>query len=144
MQPCIPRILPPATRRAIGSMDLRSNVLHWPTMELKKCSRGSLRAKQDRNWAWNAWSSSSNPSTSPTVSSNGGMEHSSPCVRHAGNICGLLREMIGAFGGSVGGAIQHVKAGVVVGLILRQHAVHVASASQHGGARLVCQASLDE
>jgi hypothetical protein len=25
--------------------------------------------------------------------------------------------MIGAFGGSVGGAIQHVKAGVVVGII---------------------------
>src|SRR5712692_6683695 len=45
------------------------------------------------------------------------MENSSPCVRHAGNICCLLREMIGACGGSVGGAIQHVKAGVVVGLI---------------------------
>src|SRR6266446_5763967 len=102
-------------------MDLRSNVLHWPTMELKKCSRGSLRAKQDRNWAWNAWSSSRNPSTSPTVRSNGGMEHSSPCVRHAGNICCLLREMIGVFGGSVGGAIQHVKTGVVVGIFLSRH-----------------------
>src|SRR5713101_3801496 len=43
MQRCIPRILPPWTWRAMGSMDVRSSALHWPTMELKKCSRGSLR-----------------------------------------------------------------------------------------------------
>src|SRR3989441_11585461 len=44
------------------------------------------------------------------------MENSSPGVRHAGNICCLLIEMIGVFGDSVGGENQHVKAGVVVGL----------------------------
>jgi len=42
MQRCIPRNCPLQRRKTIGSMDLRSNVLHWPTMELKKCSRGSL------------------------------------------------------------------------------------------------------
>jgi hypothetical protein len=42
-------------------------------------------------------------------------------VRHAGNICYLLREMVRAFGGSVGGAIQHVKVGVVVGLRYRRN-----------------------
>src|SRR6266704_5291741 len=118
MQRCMPRMLPPLTRRAMGSMDLRSRALNWPTMELKKCSRGSLRAKHARKWSWNAWSSPRNPSTSRGVRSNGGMENSSPGVRHAGNICCLLIEMIGVFGDSVGGENQHVKAGVVVGLDL--------------------------
>src|SRR5713101_3389663 len=108
MQRCIPRILPPWTWRAMGSMDLRSSALHWPTMELKKGSRGSLRAKHPRNWSWKAWSSSRNPSTSRGVRSNCGMENTSPSVRCAGNIFCLL-VVICAFGGSVDRENQPVK-----------------------------------
>src|SRR5712691_3846928 len=108
MQRCIPRILPPWTWRAMGSMDLRSSALNWPTMELKKCSRGSLRAKHPRNWSWNAWSSSRNPSTSRGVRSNCGMENTSPSVRCAGNIFCLL-VVICAFRGSVDRENQPVK-----------------------------------
>src|SRR6266436_2455867 len=108
MQRCIPRILPPWTWRAMGSMDLRSSALNWPTMELKKCSRGSLRAKHPRNWSWNAWSSSRNPSTSHGVRSNCGRENPSSSVRCAGNICCLL-VVVCAFGGSVDREKQPVK-----------------------------------
>jgi hypothetical protein len=76
----------------------------------------TLRAKHARKWSWNAWSSPRNPSTSRGLRSNGGMENSSPGVRHTGNICCLLIEMIGVLGDSVGGENQHVKAGAVVGL----------------------------
>src|SRR5712691_9032839 len=108
MQRCMPRILPPWTWRAMGSMDLRSSALHWPTMEWKKGSRGSLRAKHPRHWSWNAWSSSRNPSTSRGVRSNCGMENTSPSVRCAGNIFCLL-VLICAFGGSVDRENQPVK-----------------------------------
>ena len=36
----------PSTWRAMGSMDWRSSLLNWPTIESKKWTRGSLRAKQ--------------------------------------------------------------------------------------------------
>src|SRR6266481_3474815 len=86
MQRCIPRILPPWTWRAMGS----------------------LRAKHPWNWSWNAWSSSRNPSTSRGVRSNCGMENTSPSVRCAGNIFCLL-VLICAFGGSVDRENQPVK-----------------------------------
>src|SRR5438552_588999 len=108
MQRCMPRLLPPSTWRAMGSMDLRSRALHGPTMELKKCSRGSLREKHPRHWSWNAWSSSRNPSTSHGVRSNCGRENPSSSVRCAGNICCLL-VVVCAFGGSVDRENQPVK-----------------------------------
>src|SRR6266849_3253128 len=109
MKRCMPRTLPPATSSAMGSMDWRSSALHWPTIELKKCPRGSLRAKQERKCSWKVRSSSRNPSTSRGVSSNRGRANPSSGVRLSGNIFGLLRGVICMFGGNVGKENQHVK-----------------------------------
>src|SRR5262249_37534398 len=45
-EPLQPTDRAPSTRRAMGSIDLRSSRLHWPTISSKKWARGSLRAKQ--------------------------------------------------------------------------------------------------
>jgi hypothetical protein len=44
----------PATARAVGAMDVRSRSLHGPTIERKKCSRGSGRVKQSAHTSWKA------------------------------------------------------------------------------------------
>ena len=108
MQRCMPRLVPPSTWRARGSMAWRSRARPWPTMEWKTCSRGSRRAPHPRHWSWNAWSASRNPSTSHGVRANCGREHPASSVRGAGNICCLLVGVC-AFGGSVDRENQPVK-----------------------------------
>src|SRR5215510_4871039 len=84
-------MVPPSTWRAMGSMDLRSSLLNWPTISSKKCTRGSLRVKQSCKADWNSHNSSMKPSTSLGTRSKVGMVKPSPLVRQAGNIRGLLR-----------------------------------------------------
>ena len=97
---CSPRRGPPATWRAIGSIDVRSRFLHGPTLSSKTWARGSRRAKQAWKADGNSPSASMTPATSLGTRANVGIAQPAPPVRQAGNlgrllvICGVYRRSI--------------------------------------------------